>query len=84
MMDNVPVDFKSAIPKFPEATLKEDTDRLDEIPGIFSLMELCQALLKRTKNCPAMFLYVIDNSHVLTGTTKFERTVFHIKRLVIN
>jgi len=31
MIDNVLVDCKSAIPKFPESILKKDTDRLDEI-----------------------------------------------------
>ena len=38
-MDNVLVDFKSALPKIKEDTLTEYDDRLDDVPGIFSLME---------------------------------------------
>lgn len=38
-MDNVLVDFPSAFEKLPEQLLEDYKGRLDEIPGIFSLME---------------------------------------------
>lgn len=38
-MDNVLVDFPSGIAKLPQETVIEFDDRLDEVPGIFSLME---------------------------------------------
>lgn len=38
-MDNVLVDFRSAIPRIPEETAAEYDGRLDEVPGIFSLMD---------------------------------------------
>lgn len=38
-MDNVLVDFPSAFEHIPEDTLNEYADRLDEVPGIFSLMQ---------------------------------------------
>lgn len=38
-MDNVLVDFRSGIAKIPVEVLREYDERLDEVPGIFSLME---------------------------------------------
>ena len=38
-MDNVLVDFPSALDKVPEQLLTEYHDREDEIPGIFALMD---------------------------------------------
>jgi 5'(3')-deoxyribonucleotidase len=38
-MDNVLVDFKSALKKIDKKLLKEYEGHLDDIPGIFSLME---------------------------------------------
>ena len=38
-MDNVLVDFPSALPKVEPKLLQEFEGRLDEIPGIFSLMD---------------------------------------------
>ena len=38
-MDNVLVDFASGIARLDDATRMEYTDRLDEVPGIFSLMD---------------------------------------------
>ena len=44
-MDNVLVNFQSGIDQLSEETLKEYEGRLDEVPGIFSLMEpLCGAV----------------------------------------
>lgn len=38
-MDNVLVDFRSAIPKLEPSLIEKYADNLDEVPGIFSLME---------------------------------------------
>ena len=38
-MDNVLVDFKTGIDKLDENTIKKYEDHLDNVPGIFSLME---------------------------------------------
>ena len=38
-MDNVLVDFPSAFKKLDEGTLEEYQGRMDEVPGIFGLME---------------------------------------------
>jgi 5'(3')-deoxyribonucleotidase len=38
-MDNVLVDFPSGIAKLPESTVRQFEGRLDEVPGIFSLMD---------------------------------------------
>ena len=38
-MDNVLVDFAAAFPKVPDVILQEYEGRLDEVPGIFSLMD---------------------------------------------
>ncbi len=38
-MDNVLVDFPSAFPYLSPETLQKYKDRLDEVPGIFALME---------------------------------------------
>lgn len=37
-MDNVLVDFQSAVPHLSPDVLKEYKDNLDEVPGVFSLM----------------------------------------------
>ncbi len=37
-MDNVLVDFQSAVPLLSPEVLKEYKDNLDEVPGVFSLM----------------------------------------------
>ena len=39
-MDNVLVDFKTGIDKLEPSILLEYVDRLDEVPNIFSLMEM--------------------------------------------
>ena len=38
-MDNVLVDFASGIAKLDKKTVEEYADRLDEVPGIYALME---------------------------------------------
>lgn len=38
-MDNVLVDFPSAFPRLPKGVVEQFTGRLDEVPGIFALMD---------------------------------------------
>lgn len=38
-MDNVLVDFMSAVPKLPDDVVVEYKNRLDDVPGIFALMD---------------------------------------------
>ena len=45
-MDNVLVDFQSGIDKLPEPQREEFDGRLDEAPGIFSLMEPIPGAIK--------------------------------------
>ncbi len=47
-MDNVIVDFKSGIARLDEATKKEYENRLDEVPGIFSLMKPLEGAVEAT------------------------------------
>ena len=48
-MDNVLVDFPSGISKIPKELKSEYEDRLDEVPGIFSLMEPIQGAIESYK-----------------------------------
>ena len=38
-MDNIPVDFKSGIDRLSKEIKKEYENRLDDVPGIFSLID---------------------------------------------
>ena len=49
-MDNVLVDFPSAFKNLSKKLLKEYDGRLDEVPGIFSLMEPLEGV-KDTSRC---------------------------------
>ena len=48
-MDNVLVDFPSGISKISKALKSEYEDRLDEVPGIFSLMEPLKGAIESYK-----------------------------------
>ena len=48
-MDNVLVDFQSAFPKLSKDVLEEYEDDKDDIPGIFSLMELMPGAIESFK-----------------------------------
>ena len=48
-MDNVLVDFPSGISKIPKELKSEYEDRLDEVPGIFSLMEPIKGAIESYK-----------------------------------
>lgn len=62
-MDNVLVDFPSAFPHVPEHLLKEYEGRLDEVPGIFSLMAPIPDAIESFNALSSMFdTYVLSTS----------------------
>lgn len=62
-MDDVIVDFQSGIDKLDEKTRKEFKDDLDEVPGIFSLMDPVPGAIESVKKLSAHFeLYVLSTA----------------------
>jgi 5'-nucleotidase len=62
-MDNVLVDFKSALPQINPDVLKEYEGRLDDIPGIFGLMTpMPQAVESFTELAGLFDTYVLSTS----------------------
>ena len=62
-MDNVLVDFESAFPELSEDILAEYDSRLDEVPGIFSLMKPMQGALEAFNELSEIFdTYILSTS----------------------
>jgi 5'(3')-deoxyribonucleotidase len=62
-MDNVLVDFQSAFPKIPGAIRKEYAGRLDEVPGIFSLMDPLPGAVEAFERLAKLFdTYILSTS----------------------
>ena len=62
-MDNVLVDFESAVDRLDEKTRKKYEDKLDEIPGIFSKMEPMVGAVESFKKLSKHFdTYVLSTS----------------------
>jgi 5'(3')-deoxyribonucleotidase len=62
-MDNVLVDFKSGIAKLSPEVAKEYKGRLDEVPGIFSLMSPMPGALEAVKAIAAKYdVYILSTS----------------------
>jgi 5'-nucleotidase len=62
-MDNVLVDFKSGIERIDKDTFKKFEDRLDEVPGIFSLMTPMEdAIESYVKLCDHFDTYILSTS----------------------
>ena len=62
-MDNVLVDFKSALPHVSAATQQEFEGRLDEIPGIFALMDPMPAAIESFNELATCFdTYILSTS----------------------
>ncbi len=96
-MDNVLVDFQSGIDKLSLATVKEYEGRLDEVPGIFSLMTPLSGAVEAVKSLSQYFdVYILSTApwknisawsdkvawiHKHFGDEK--ESVFH-KRLIIS
>jgi len=62
-MDNVLVDFPSGIARLSEETINEYEGRLDEVPGIFSLMEPLQGSIEAVKLLSQYFdVYILSTA----------------------
>jgi len=62
-MDNVLVDFESAFSELSEDILAEYDSRLDEVPGIFSLMKPMQGALEAFNELSVIFdTYILSTS----------------------
>ena len=62
-MDNVLVDFPSAFPRLDDGVLAEFEDRMDEVPGIFALMQPMPGALEAYEELVARFdTYVLSTS----------------------
>ena len=62
-MDNVLVDFPSAFSKIPKRYLITHKERMDEIPGIFSLMDPIPGALDSFKELSFLFdTYILSTS----------------------
>lgn len=62
-MDNVFVDFPSAFPKIQKDILVEYDGRLDEVPGIFSMMEPMPGAIDAYKHLSELFdTYILSTS----------------------
>lgn len=62
-LDNVLVDFPSAFPLVPEATLKEYEGHLDDVPGIFSLMKPMKGAIEGYRHLAERFdVYILSTA----------------------
>ncbi len=62
-MDNVLVDFSSALSVYPQSTLDEYEGRCDEIPGIFSLMQPMEGAIEAHAHLAEQFdTYILSTA----------------------
>lgn len=62
-MDNVLVDFQSGIDRLTDEQKQEYTERYDEVPGIFSLMDPVPGSIESVKTLSDHFdLYILSTS----------------------
>jgi len=62
-MDNVLVDFQSGIDRLDQGTIVEYEGRLDEVPGIFSLMDPMPGAVDAVNKLAGLFdIYVLSTS----------------------
>jgi hypothetical protein len=62
-MDNVLVDFQSGIDRVPKDVRHEFTGRLDDIPGIFALMDPMPGAVQAYRELAQLFdMYVLSTS----------------------
>jgi 5'(3')-deoxyribonucleotidase len=91
-MDGVLVDFQSGISKLSEDTRREYEGRLDEVPGIFSLMDPMPGAIEAVHRLQEYYdVYILSTapwknpiaaSDKVAWVTKYLDDVFH-KRMVI-
>ena len=62
-MDNVLVDFSSAFPRVPEKVLSQYDGRLDDVPGIFGLMDPIDGAIDAYNELSSLFdTYILCTS----------------------
>ena len=62
-MDNVLVDFPSAFEKIPKRYLITHKEKMDEVPGIFSLMDPIQGAIESFNELSSLFdTYILSTS----------------------
>lgn len=92
-MDNVLVNFQSGIDKLPAKTLTEYDKRLDEVPGIFSLMEpmegAIQSYIKLSQHFDTYILSTSPWDNHTAASDKQAWVKFHLgeyarKRLILS
>ena len=91
-MDGVLVDFKSGIDKLSEETKREYEGRIDEVPGIFSLMDPMPGAIEAAHTLSEHYeVYILSTapwnnpsaaSDKVAWVTRYLDDVFH-KRMVI-
>ncbi|MBR4803804.1 MAG: hypothetical protein IK032_04120 [Bacteroidales bacterium] len=91
-MDNVLVDFRSALPKIDEPTLQAYADHLDDIPGIFAMMEPVHGAVDAVRRLAEKYdVFILSTapwrnpsawSDKVQWVTKYFDDVFY-KRLII-
>ena len=92
-MDNVLVDFVSGIARIDEATKREYEGRLDEVPGIFALMDPMPGAIEAVHRLSENYdIYILSTApwrnpsawaDKVTWVTKYLDDVFH-KRLILS
>lgn len=92
-MDNVLVDFASGIARIDDATKREYEGRLDEVPGIFALMEPMPGAIDAVHHlAPKFDVYILSTApwnnpsawaDKVAWVTKYFDDVFH-KRLILS
>lgn len=92
-MDNVLVDFASGIARIDEATKHEYENRLDEVPGIFALMEPMPGAIDAVRRLAEKYdVYILSTApwknpsawaDKVAWVTKYFDDVFH-KRLILS
>lgn len=76
-MDNVLVDFKSGIKKLPSDLINQYEGRLDEVPGIFSLMQPVKNSVKVVTELASMFdTYILSTAPWLNPSAWHDKLVW--------
>jgi 5'(3')-deoxyribonucleotidase len=81
-MDNVLVDFPSAFSKVSTDLLSQYKDRLDEVPGIFSLMDPMEHAIESYRDLSTRFdTYILSTSPWLNPTAWSDKLLWVQKHL---
>lgn len=79
-MDNVLVDFESGIDRLPEAVRDEYAGRLDEVPGIFGLMDPLDGAIDAVAHLSQVFDIYVLSTAPWGNPTAWQDKVRHIQK----